>query len=100
MNYSEKLRDPRWQKKRLEILQRDNWCCQACRDSKNTLHVHHMAYMADDPWDEDPLCLITICEACHSKIHCGNDAIEMVIIFKLYFIIWLRQQVNAKGSTI
>jgi 5-methylcytosine-specific restriction endonuclease McrA len=29
--YSEKLRDPRWQKKRLEIFQRDNFICQNCK---------------------------------------------------------------------
>jgi hypothetical protein len=25
--YSDKLKDPRWQKKRLQIMERDNWCC-------------------------------------------------------------------------
>ena len=32
MGYSEKLKDPRWQKKRLEILERDNFRCQYCGD--------------------------------------------------------------------
>lgn len=32
MTYSQKLRDPRWQKKRLEILERDSFTCQHCHD--------------------------------------------------------------------
>ncbi len=27
--YASKLKDPRWQKKRLEILQRDDFACQS-----------------------------------------------------------------------
>lgn len=26
--YAEKLKDPRWQKRRLEIFERDDWTCQ------------------------------------------------------------------------
>jgi len=29
MTYKEKLLDPRWQKKRLEVLERDGWACRA-----------------------------------------------------------------------
>jgi len=65
-SYSEKLKDPRWQKKRLEILNRDNWCCQKCYDAENTLHVHHMRYIAGrDPWDYDSNLLVTLCAECH-----------------------------------
>lgn len=64
--YSEKLKDPRWQKKRLEIMQRDNWCCQKCFDDEATLHVHHRRYIPDrDPWDYRSEMLITLCENCH-----------------------------------
>ena len=28
--YYRKLRDPRWQKRRLEIFARDDWTCQGC----------------------------------------------------------------------
>ena len=65
-SYAEKLRDPRWQKKRLEILERDEWMCQRCQDSENTLHVHHLRYfVGKDPWDYDDRLLITLCESCH-----------------------------------
>lgn len=52
--YSEKLRDPRWQRKRLLILERDEWTCQFCGADDVTLHVHHKFYIPDrEPWDYD-----------------------------------------------
>jgi len=39
--YRRKLADPRWQKKRLEILERDGFECNSCGDSSTELHVHH-----------------------------------------------------------
>lgn len=39
--YSQLLKDPRWQKKRLEILDRDDWKCTHCEAEHKTLHVHH-----------------------------------------------------------
>lgn len=64
--YSEKLKDPRWQKKRLEILSRDEWMCQYCYDSSSTLHIHHRYYIRNtDPWDYPPEALVTLCESCH-----------------------------------
>jgi len=69
MNYSEKLKDPRWQKKRLEILERDNFTCKLCGDTKTTLHVHHKKYFKDkDPWDINNKYLITLCEHCHIEL--------------------------------
>lgn len=66
--YSEKLRDPRWQKKRLEILERDEWTCQLCFDTENTLNVHHKVYeKGKEPWDIDNNKLVTLCEQCHAE---------------------------------
>lgn len=67
MTYQQKLKDPRWQKKRLEILERDNWCCQVCFSEESTLHVHHKKYNKSDPWDIDNFYLITLCEECHQQ---------------------------------
>ena len=65
-DYSEKLKDPRWQRKRLLILERDNWTCQICGDSESTLVVHHRKYLPNtDPWDYPNVLLITLCENCH-----------------------------------
>ena len=64
--YQQKLLDPRWQRKRLEILQRDNWCCQVCFQDDITLHIHHRYYnQGKDPWDYPAKALVTLCEICH-----------------------------------
>lgn len=69
MTYAEKLQDPRWQKLRLEILNRDNWSCRYCGDTSVTLHVHHRHYFGNNPWDTPPECLDTLCKDCHAIIH-------------------------------
>lgn len=67
-SYSEKLKDPRWQKKRLEILERDEWACQVCGDDKSTLNVHHKKYLRKkEPWDYPSDLLVTLCVDCHEK---------------------------------
>ncbi len=64
--YLEKFKDPRWQKKRLKILERDNFTCQECSNQEMTLHVHHRYYKTKtDPWDYPNEALITLCEECH-----------------------------------
>ncbi len=35
--YLEKLKDPRWQKKRLAVMERAGWKCQCCSETKKTL---------------------------------------------------------------
>jgi cytochrome c553 len=67
MAYQEKLKDPRWQKKRLEILERDDFTCQSCCDTETTLNVHHKYYQKCDPWEYNNEALLTLCEDCHSK---------------------------------
>ena len=68
MKYSEKLRDPRWQKKRLEILERDERKCQSCFDYTSTLAVHHRIYIkGKEPWDYPNEHLVTLCENCHAQ---------------------------------
>lgn len=67
MNYSDKLRDPRWQKKRLKIFERDNWMCLGCGTTDNTLSVHHMKYCGY-PWEIEDEYLITVCDYCHERI--------------------------------
>lgn len=71
-SYSDLLKDPRWQKKRLEILQRDEFKCRFCGSSRDTLHVHHLKY-AKTPWDIDNIYLITICDCCHCNLHARGE---------------------------
>lgn len=68
MNYKEKLLDPRWQKKRLQIFNRDKFRCVKCNDDKSTLHIHHLRYYGE-PWDVKNEYLQTLCDKCHDKHH-------------------------------
>lgn len=70
MTYKEKLQSPKWQKKRLEILQRDNFQCFDCGNSESQLHVHHEIYFKDlEPWECPDECLTTLCSNCHEMYH-------------------------------
>jgi uncharacterized Zn finger protein (UPF0148 family) len=64
---SDDWKDPRWQKKRLKIFERDGWKCFACGTADNTLCVHHKSYRGK-PWDVPEDCLQTLCEQCHQML--------------------------------
>ena len=67
-SYSTKLKDPRWQRKRLEILSRDEWACSLCHSKVDTLAVHHKDYIPNvEPWDYPNDLLLTLCEDCHEQ---------------------------------
>lgn len=77
MKYSEKLRDPRWQKKRLEVMQRDGFACLACSDTTRTLNVHHKQYRGN-PWEAKMEMLETLCESCHERrTNLNNSFLEL-----------------------
>jgi 5-methylcytosine-specific restriction endonuclease McrA len=66
VSYSEKLKDPRWQKKRLKILSRDRFKWQSCLKKDKSLHVHHINYLSNsEPWEIPNKYLITLCCDCH-----------------------------------
>lgn len=59
-----------WQKKRLTILERDEWKCTECGRDNGLMHVHHLRYINDKPlWEVDDKDLITLCNKCHRKKH-------------------------------
>ena len=47
--YHDLLKHPKWQRKRLEIMQRDNFECKCCFSTEIELNVHHFNY-AETPW--------------------------------------------------
>lgn len=88
--YSKKLKDPRWQKKRLQIFDRDKWCCQVCDDDTSTLNVHHLEYQKGlEPWEYKDEELITVCEYHHAIISLSR-------IPKFIILAWLRGKLNFK----
>lgn len=67
--YKQLLKDPRWIRKRKEIIKRDNNACTNC-GSKEKLNVHHIYYSGGyAPWEYEDDCLVTLCEICHKKWH-------------------------------
>ncbi len=59
--------DPRWQRKRPEIFQRDNLKCQ-CRGDTTTQQIHHTEYFEGlEPWDYPDDMLITARHKCHKE---------------------------------
>ena len=70
MTYQEKLKDPRWKEKRVEILERDKHTCQECFGPNKDLHVHHKHYKRNtEPWDYSNNKLTTLCANCHKQEH-------------------------------
>jgi 5-methylcytosine-specific restriction endonuclease McrA len=64
--YSDKLKDPRWQKLRLEIMEGAGWKCEDCGDKTENLQVHHCVYVRGwEPWEYNKNTLICVCDTCH-----------------------------------
>lgn len=77
--YYEKLKDPRWQKKRLEVMQFNEFCCEVCGNSESPLNVHHKEYFKGfEPWDYHIEQLSCLCESCHELHHSGCDVLKTV----------------------
>lgn len=68
MSYQSDLQDVRWQRKRLEIFQRDDFQCIRCGDAKSMVVVHHRSYHLR-PWDCPEFDLETLCQKDHQKEH-------------------------------
>lgn len=79
-NYSDLLKDPRWQKKRLKVMERDGFMCYSCKNKDDTLNVHHLNYRKNEkPWDYEDDELITLCEVCHGVIsEYTNNSISII----------------------
>lgn len=89
MTYSDKLKNPKWQRKRLEILKRDDFTCKYCGDKETELHVHHKSYRGN-PWESNNKELQTICKHCHLIIHKLGDITQFKVIkhYDTIFDVW------------
>ncbi len=80
-SYSQKLRSPKWQRKRLQIFERDNWKCKSCGSGDNNLQVHHLKYTpGKEPWEYEDHLLVTYCDICHETEHMIGDSIRVSLI--------------------
>jgi hypothetical protein len=78
MTYADKLKDPRWQRRRLAIMERDGFACKDCKATDKQLHVHHLIY-SQEPWDAGLGCLVTVCWECHAKRHTTEKRLKELI---------------------
>jgi hypothetical protein len=70
VSYGDLLKDVRWQKKRLEVLNERNWKCEGCGTMEGSFHVHHRRYRSGaKPWEYDSSELRVLCEECHTNLH-------------------------------
>lgn len=80
MDYEAQLLNPKWQRRRLTILNRDNFTCTNCGNTEQTLHVHHLEYLGDlAPWEYHDDMLYTLCSYCH-KLEKGREKIEIGLL--------------------
>lgn len=86
MNYVQKLQNPKWQKKRLDILSRDLFTCLLCGDKDTTLHIHHKEYLPGrQPWDYEDDNFQTLCKHCHAvSEHIKSFSDSVLAIKKQY----------------
>lgn len=64
--YTEYLKSPEWQKKRLMVLTRASGMCEGCGQRPAT-QVHHLTYK--HVFHEFLFELVAICDECHDRAH-------------------------------
>ena len=70
MTYQEQIKHPRWQKKRLEVMEANGFRCQTCGTEDQELHVHHSFYYDGAViWDYKTDELQSLCSVCHKAWH-------------------------------
>lgn len=63
--HSNYLRSPEWKARRVAVLRRDGYICQACLQNEAS-QVHHLTYKH---WGHEPLFeLVSVCKPCHDQI--------------------------------
>lgn len=65
--YYEQLKDPRWQKMRLEIFEDRGWGCESCGAETKQLHAHHRYYKRGlMAWEYPLTAFSALCDECHT----------------------------------
>ena len=81
LSYTEQLKHPNWQRKRLETLEAAGWACQKCECKDVTLHVHHRRYVKGRlAWEYDGMDLEVLCEPCHSTQHEKRELLDALLV--------------------
>lgn len=82
MTYFQKLRDPRWQKKRLEAMELAGFRCEACGSADHTLNIHHRIYIKGrEPWEYELSQLACLCDLCHTDEHTLRERVALFMAY-------------------
>jgi hypothetical protein len=77
--YYDDLKNPKWQKKRLEVLNKANFKCCICSNTEKELNVHHRYYDKNKKiWEYSDGNLFCLCKDCHGKY---KELLEWLNIF-------------------
>jgi len=76
-SYEDKLKNPLWQRKRLEKMDQAGWKCEVCCDMNEELHVHHREYLGGlEPWSYTLEELECLCSTCHKLRHMPKEKLK------------------------
>lgn len=80
MSYSEQLRHPNWQRRRLEVMEEAGFECENCGDKETTLNVHHRLYVKGRMvWEYGNDELACLCEHCHRQEHGDREQLDALL---------------------
>ena len=80
MTYSDRLKDPRWQRRRLEAMQAANFSCEDCGRRDQELQIHHTAYIRDaNPWEYGAEHIMCVCSVCHQTRQKFEDTFRLAL---------------------
>lgn len=79
MTFSEQIKHPKWQKRRLEIMELAGFKCQECGSDSIELNVHHKIYNKKlKYWEYSDLGLVCLCSDCHKNHHELDHSIKVL----------------------
>lgn len=79
--WKDQYKHPLWQKKRLDVMQANDFACQLCGDKTETLNVHHKTYIKGRKiWDYEVSQLECLCETCHATTHQCKDILAAFLL--------------------
>ena len=82
--YQDQLRDPRWQRKRLQILSAADFKCEDCGDASTELNIHHSAYLKGQPaWEHPDELLHCLCRPCHKTRQEVEESLKIEMMKRL-----------------
>lgn len=80
LTYFEQLKHPKWQRKRLEVLEIAGFECEDCGSNEKTLHVHHRQYFKGRmAWEYGNEELAVLCDECHEMAHSVDDRLKQIL---------------------